>query len=342
MQIGRPTQKDVAKLAGVSRAVVSSVLYGSKSTIRVSDETAERVRAAALQLGYRPNVSARNLKRQRTGMIGIMHGDGFPRMPFRGETGYLPTLMDGIVDSAFERDISVCMCPKLFSQTPEDAMADGRFDGLVWYSSWPSEANLARLRSCSVPVVIIHSQAADFENQIPTVICDNFEGVRLALEHLAELGHRSVGYAYDGEFLFGEARIRREAVLEIAPTLGMDPSLIDVRGDLTGLHAYLAAPRAETAILAQNEWLAGQVMSGLQSKGVDVPGEVSIVGFDSTYFCNLQTPKLTAVSQPLLSMGRRAVEMLIEVIDGQLPSPIEAVFPCVLDIRESTGPAPVR
>ncbi len=335
----RPTQKDVAAKAGVTRAVVSRVLHGGASTVRVGEATAARVRAAAQELGYHPNVSARNLKRRRTGMIGVLHGDGFPRMRLNGGPRYFAALMDGIVEGAFELGYTVGLCPQLFSQTPEDAMADGRFDGLVWYSTWPSEANIARLRSCSVPIAIVHSHARDFDGRFPTAICDNAGGIRLALEHLAELGHRRVAYAYDAEFLFGEARLRRDAFLEIAPTLGMLPSLIDVRGDRSGLRDYLALPPAHSAIVAQNEDLAASIVRGLQAHGVAVPTEVSVVGFDSTDFCDLVSPRLTAISQPLSSLGRRAVQMLSETIDGGRPTPFENVFPCGLDVRASTSRA---
>jgi DNA-binding LacI/PurR family transcriptional regulator len=333
----RPTQKDVAVRAGVTRAVVSRVMHGGASTIRVSEETAVRVRAAAHELGYHPNVSARNLKRRRTGMIGVLHGDGFPRMSLNAGSRYFADLMDGIIDGAFAYGYTVGICPQLFSQTPEDAMADGRFDGLVWYSTYPSEANIARLRRCSVPIAIVHSHTADFDDRFPAAICDNAGGIRLALEHLAELGHRKVAYAHDAEFLGSEARLRRDAFLDQAPAFGMQASQIDVRGDRSGLRDYLAGSIPHTAIIAQNEALAAHVSTGLQEKGHVVPDDVSVVGFDSTDFCDLLTPRLTAISQPISSLGYRAVQMLTEVIEGRSPTPFEAILPCGLDVRASTS-----
>ncbi|RYG35474.1 LacI family transcriptional regulator [bacterium] len=334
--IGRPTQKHVAEKAGVTQSVVSHVMHGRECTIRVSEATAERVRSVARNLGYQPNVSARNLKRQRTGMIGVLHGDGFPLMKLY-DSRYFAALMDGIIDGAFASGYTVGICPQLFSQTPEDAMADGRFDGLVWYSTFPSESNVERLKNCSVPIAIVHSHAAEFDNRFPTAICDNAGGIRLALEHLAELGHRKVGFAYDGEYLFSEWRLRRDAFLQIAPTLGIKPSLIDVRGDRSGLSKYLTLPVTQTAVIGHDEVLAAEVSNGLQAKGYAVPDHVSIVGFDSTHFCDLQSPKLTSISQPISSLGYRAVQMLAEVIDGQSPTPLETILPCGLDVRASTS-----
>lgn len=311
-------------------------MHGGECTIRVSPATAERVRNAARELGYQPNVNARNLKRQRTGMIGVLHGDGFPLMKLYGSR-YFAALMDGIIDGAFAHGYTVGICPQLFSQTPEDAMADGRFDGLVWYSTFPSESNVARLKGCSVPIAIVHSQAAEFDDRFPTAICDNAGGIRLALEHLAELGHRKVGFAHDGEYLFSEWRLRRDAFLQIAPTLGMEPTLIDVRGDRSGLRKYLASPVTQTAVVGHDEVLAAEVSNGLQAKGYTVPDDVSVVGFDSTDFCDLQSPRLTSISQPISSLGYRAVQMLAEIIDGTSPTPFETVLPCGLDVRASTA-----
>ena len=328
----------MANLAGVSRAAVSGVLFGPKSTIRVSPETAERVREAAKELGYRPNARARSFKSGRTGTIGLLHGDGFPRA-HASKSRYFAALLDGIIDGAFEHGLTLGICPQLFSRTPEDVMADGRFDGLVWYSTFPSAANAERIRQCSVPIVVVHSQASDFGNRLPTVICDNEGGIRMALEHLAGLGHRLVAFAYDAEYLLSESRLRRDAFLRQAPEFGIEPSLIDVRGNRSGVEEYVASRRPHTAIIAHNEEMAADFLVELQTRGVAVPGEVSVVGFDSTDLCESVRPRLTAVSQPLHELGRRAVNMLVEVIGGRMPEPLERVLPCGFDIRESTAVA---
>src|SRR5258708_1933147 len=136
------TLRDVASKAGVSPVVVSRVLQNKAKAIRVSEATAERVREAALELGYRCNVFARNFRAQQTFTLGVLHGTGFARPRFDSGSRYFGALVDGLIDGAFRQGYSVTFCPKLLSQTPEDAMCDGRFDGLIWYSSVSSDENL--------------------------------------------------------------------------------------------------------------------------------------------------------------------------------------------------------
>lgn len=335
----RATQKDVAALAGVTRGVVSHVLHGSKGTSRVGEQTAERVRQAALQLGYRVNTLARNLTLGRTGQIGILHANGFPRMRLvQGGSLYFGSLIDGIIDGAFNHGYAVCLAPYLMSKTPEDAMADGRFDGFIWYSTFPSKTSEERLRNCSVPIVVAHARAADMDNRFPTVICDNAQGIRLGLEHLSGLGHKKIGYACDSDFLSSESRIRRDAFLSIGQEMGLDVSLIDVCGDLSGLRDYVAHPAPHTAIFAQNEGLGGTLMQEFQAVGLRIPEDISILGFDSTSYCDTLRPSLTAVSQPLDKIGACAVDLLVQVMNGETPDPFGVVLPCGLDVRDSTGP----
>ena len=129
------TQRDVAARAGVSPVVVSRVLHNKAASVRVSAATAERVRKAAEELNYRRNASAQNFRLQQTSTIGILHGLGFARPEFDGASRYFAKLMDGMIEGAFEHEYAVTLCPKLHGDNPLDAMGDGRFDGIVWYST---------------------------------------------------------------------------------------------------------------------------------------------------------------------------------------------------------------
>ncbi len=339
------TQKDVADKAGVTRAVVSKVMHGGGGTIRVNPETADRVRKVAIMLGYQPNAFARNFRSQRTRQIGLLHGDGFPMLKFDGVTNYFASLMDGIVEGAFKHGYTLGLCPDLFGPTPESALGDGRFDGFIWYSTYPSEANFERLRGCESPIVLIHSRAATFGNRVPTVICDNDQGIRLALEHLADLGHRRVSFLYDGFDTFTESRIRCDAFLSNCRRMGLDSKLVDAheapcgtRQRLAGLGAYFANCPNETALIAHSDEYGVDAMRIAEGAGLRVPQDFSVVGFDSTSACNYQTPPLTAVAQPLVQIGEVAVDLLVEFMEGRLPDPPERVLPCRLDVRGSTGP----
>lgn len=339
------TMRDVAQRAGVTPTVVSRVLHNKATSIRVSEATAERVRVAARDLGYRVNVFARNFRERQTNMIGVLHGVGFSRPTLGHGSRYFAALMDGIVEGAFRHGYAVTLCPKLMGQTPEDAMSDGRFDGLIWYSTVPSEPNSAMLRACTSPLVMVHAQAEEFRGCFPIVSCDNTGGIELALEHLAELGHRRIALARGPEGEFSESDVREQAYFAWMRRHGLplDGKSV-IRSELTyeGVDDYLAAGPRHTAVLAHNEEMGAAFVRLAAKRGVRVPEELSVVGFDSTSYCNETDPPLTAIRQPLEALGERAVEMLIARLNGDTPAeagPAPFVqIACGFDVRGSTAP----
>lgn len=337
---GAVTIRAVAARAGVSPTVVSRVLHNRATSIRVSEATAERVRQAAKDLGYRRNVMARLFRERQTMMIGVLHGIGFGRPHFAGTSQYFAALMDGVIDGAFTHGYAVTFCPHLLGQTPEDAMADGRFDGLVWYSTYPSGENRAMLERCSVPLVLIHTPSSEFADKFPSVICDNEQGIHLALDHLVQQGHRRIAFALESEDLFGEAVLRRDAFLKEMNARGLGASesdVIDIRSDRTGLHMYLASGLRHSAVIGTSDGVAASFLNLAPGYGVQVPRDLSVIGFDSTSYCDQLRPALTSVSQPLVVMGRSAVSLLVQSINGDAPDPAALVYPCGLDIRGSTS-----
>jgi len=335
------TIRDVAAEAGVSSVVVSRVLHNKAPAVRVSDKTADRVRQAATKLGYRLNVSARNFRMQQTMSIGVLHGLGFLRPLFDRKSRYFASLMDGIVEGAFRHGYSVTMCPRLLGQSPEDAMTDGRFDGLVWYSAHFSDENRAMLRNCSVPLVLIHSPASYFDGQFPTVICDNAQGIGLAVRHLVDLGHKNIAFALEGAEPSVEALLRLEAFKRHMSDLGVpvsEDNILRLGWNADGLDEYLAARPRHSAVITNYEGLAAEFLLRAPLHGVRVPEDLSVVGFDSTAYANELEPKLTAVFQPLVALGNAAIDLLVKVIQGEPVAPLEIVIPCGFDIRSSTMP----
>jgi LacI family transcriptional regulator len=333
------TLRDVAAKAGVSPVVVSRVLHNKATAIRVSDATAERVRQAAVDLGYRVNVWARNFRVQQTMQIGILHGIGFGRPRFDAGSRYFSALMDGIVEGAFKHGYSITLCPRLLSRSPEDAMTDGRFDGLVWYSNVPSEENRKMLLSCSVPLVVIHARGSEVENKFPTVICDNDQGIRLAIEHLAGLGHRRIGFATESRLATAESFARYEAYRQTMSSMSVrtiEDDLIEVRESDARVDGYLSEGPVHSALVCNNDGVAARFIKRAPEHGIRIPEQLSVVGFDSTSYCDELRPGLTSVSQPLFSMGESAIHQLVKVINDDWSGPLEVVLPCGLDIRGST------
>lgn len=332
---------EVASKAGVSPVVVSKVLHNKAPTVRVSDATAERVRQAARDLGYRVNVFARNFRAQQTHMIGVLHGVGFDRPLLYEGSRYFASLMDGIMAGAFDRGYSVTMCPQLLGPSPEEAMSDGRFDGLVWYSADRMGQNREMLMRCPVPLVVIHAHAGDYEDRYPSVTCDNAQGIGLAVDHLVEQGHRRIAFAYEDHMMNHETRARLEAFQTHMARHGLPCGPGDLlRGDGSSseIDPYMAGPRVHTGLITFADQLAARYIDSARRFGVKVPDDLSIVGFDSTGFCNELRPALTSVRQPLYEMGERAIEQLVDVINGNKPDPLESIFPCGFDLRESTMP----
>ena len=337
------TLKDVAKLAQVSPIVVSRVLHNKAEGVRVSDATAERVRQAAVELNYKVNIWARNFRAQQTMMIGVLNGRGFDRPRFNDGPRYFATLMDGIVEGAFRHEYSVALCPQLLGDDPSEAVTDGRVDGLVWYSITPTDTNRATLAACRVPVVIVHARSSHYGVKHPTVICDNSQGIGLGVDHLYALGHRKIGFAIEADAMNVESDARLEAFKSHMARRGLPlcPSdVIDVRRGRKALHAYLAAKPPHTAVMVHADGLAADFIRIAPQHGIRVPEDLSVIGFDSTEFCDELRPRLTSVAQPLYDMGASAVDLLMRAISEPNTDPLELVLPCRLDVRESTAPAP--
>lgn len=337
------TIKTVAERAGVSPAVVSRVLHNKAKSIRVSEATSERVRQAAKDLNYRVNTAARGLRERQTMTIGILHGYGFGRQRFDGGPGYFASLMDGIVEGAFDEGYSVTLCPKLLGTNPADALGDGRFDGLIWYSTNPSEENEQLIRNLNVPIVLAHASAEDFGGRFASIICDNKQGIELAVDHLVSLGHKKIGFGFVAVEQFIEGTTRRDCFINRMKELGMpvtEDDLIDVGWFGEGISAYLDGGLKHTAFVCVNDYAASIILRAAPERDIEIPKDLSIVGFDSTQYCALVKPSLTSVAQPIFKIGQMASTLLIECIRGKHESAPHLVVPCGLDIRETTASPP--
>ena len=333
------TMRDVAAKAGVTPTVVSRVLHNKATTVRVSAATAERVRTIAKEMRYRVNVTARNFRDQQTLMIGILHGVGFERQMLSEGSRYFACLVDGIIDRAFHYGFSVTFCPALMGDNPGQAVADGRFDGLIWYSTDLTGRNTELIQNCLSPLVVIHANKGDFEGDIASVICDNHGGISQAIEYLQSLGHEDIGFVLEKRDTFSEALNRVKIFEQVIKEKNLpfsDNSIIYAGTDISGLRSQLRSTHC-TAILTSSETLAADVLRVAKEAGVKVPDELSVVGFDSTEYCEGLSPKLSSIRQPLRRMGSAAVDLLISQISD---FPIEnkhLVIPCGFDIRQSTS-----
>ncbi|WSJ89270.1 LacI family transcriptional regulator [Streptomyces sp. NBC_01304] len=331
----RPTSKDVARAAGVSQAAVSLVL-GEKWQGRVAPTTADRVRDAARQLGYRPNLAARNLRlgRTRTALFVVpaLTNDFFARV------------YTGAARTAAEHDFGVVLYLSPEGIGPaKDPFASARaaLDGVI-ASSMAADA-LTTIRGTDLPLVMLDSDPAD-PTAAAHVNVDLADGMRQVTEHLLTLGHRDfLHLAADVDSWTFQVRARAIAdALREAPgaTLRTAPAPLSVPGALEAtLHALGTAPRP-TALICDDDIIAAGACKAARRLGLRIPEDISVTGFDDLTLATAVDPELTTLHLPAEQVGERGMHALLAVLDNQAPD--SAALPVELVVRGSTAPPRTR
>jgi DNA-binding LacI/PurR family transcriptional regulator len=342
-----PTMQDIADASGVSQSTVSRVLTGAPNAIPINPATRERILEVARQMRYRPNPLARGLRGARTMLLGVI---------VREITDpFFAGAVDAISVEANRRGYNVVL-GDAHSRTDEAialrAILETRHcDAIVLLGDTSDQPRLMEdLRDTNFPVVGLWQGTAPVSG-VSIVGVDNKAGVNNLMDHLLGLGHRRIAFV-GGIFLegrlIGDIGERRAAFLERAAAEGLetpDGFVRDARNTLGGgagaFRELMTLPTRPTAVVASTDVLAIGALHAASHMGLDVPGEVSVVGFDDLPMAEYTTPSLTTVCMPIAQMAAAGVKAAIDETEDGHASILEILQP-VLVVRESSGPPPDR
>lgn len=326
-----PTMQDVADHVGVSRQLVSLVLRGDPGPSRGSRE---RVLAAASELGYRPNSSARLLRQHRTRLIGTVFD---MRNPF--QVRFVERLFLG----AAEHGYRLALGPRTAERPPHeviDALLEERVDAIVAFNPGDSASDLIEA-SRRVPVVWL-GEWAD-EPNIDNIHVDESHGLRLAVEHLAALGHREIAYLGGQSSNPGSDRARayeeamRFAGLEDA--IDIVPCDFEEEEGAAAARSVLAREHRPTALLCCGDQVASGALAVLARAHVDVPEEMSVIGFDDSPLACLSYHRLTSVHQDVEATVQATLDTVLSRLEGADEARRVIATPTSLTVRETTARA---
>jgi DNA-binding LacI/PurR family transcriptional regulator len=335
-----PSIKDIAKIAGVSHTTVSRALRDSPL---ISTPTKHRIHEIAIQLGYQPSAAARSLKTHRSQVLGVIVSHIAD--PFFSE------ILQGIDNICQANGYSMFIAAAQNDHYREhailQAMREHRVDGVILCSPQLTAQQNQQLYSYDIPIVAINNQGSD--DYLYSISHDDVDGSRQACRHLLELGHRRI--AYLGDMTSGRTTHDRLAGCQQVMNEYMIPFLAAYSHEVAGNSAaqgleavdyFVHLSPRPTAIICYNDMMATGVLKGLCQAGLQVPGDISITGFDNILYSDYTQPTLTTIDQPKRFLGAEAARMMLK----QLSSPENYLrgrgenkkLKGMLLIRQSTAP----
>jgi DNA-binding LacI/PurR family transcriptional regulator len=327
-----PTILDVARRAGVSKSLVSMVARGETG---VSNEKRTAILKAIDELDYRPNAMAQGLVMRQTRILGVMVSDL--------QNPFFAAVISGIQERAEERGFRVLITTGDRTPSVEESAIENllqlRVDGLILASPRVDDEVVDRVGR-SIPVVVLNRDTSDDTSD--SVTNDNISGAHLAIEHLVSFGHRRIAFIEGGAG--AGARIRHQGYLSAMHDFGLEDEMMTVEGRHTeeggyqGAMELLKMKALPTAVFASNDLCAIGAMNAFEEAGLNIPDDLSLVGYDNNRMASMRQISLTTIDQPGDDMGRSAVERLAERIDGDRTEPSHDVVTPSLVVRSTTGP----
>lgn len=331
-----PGLKDVARVAGVSVTTVSRMLNGS---LDLPALTKQRIENAIASLKYQPNPHARRLSRGRSDTIGLVVPD--IANPF------FATMVAAVEEEANDRGLAVSLYATLNRTGREVAylklIEHNHVDGLVFVTNHPDNGDLAALINRTGKVIVVDEDVP--LAAVPKLFCDNFQGGHLAGRHLAEFGHRHVLYVGGPDAMISTQRRFNGLREGLRERFGDDISIRRYSGEYTVdcgrdmARRFLDEGMPATAIFASSDEIAIGMIEILRERGIAIPEDLSIIGFDDVSPLHLFAPPLTAIRQPVRTIGRRALSLLLETNWQESKSlATEELVPVEIVVRNSVAP----
>jgi DNA-binding LacI/PurR family transcriptional regulator len=330
-----PTMREVARLAGVSVQTVSHVV---NQTGNISDSTRLRVGKVIKSLNYRPNPIARSMRTRETGLVGLLVLDI--------TSPVLSRIASEVEAAAFSSEYKVLLYNARHDARREreslEAFAEQLVDGLVIVNAMDRGQTFAWLKDRRIPTVLVDCLPTP---ALPSVATDNERGAYLATEHLLALGHQRIVHLA-GDLSLEVARLRVEGYRRAMSEYGVSDQVsvvtpADYHWDYqTGYHAMrqiLGDRKAPTAVFAAADQVAIGACRAIAEAGLEVPRDISVVGFDDIPAAQFSSPPLTTVRQPLKAIAGRAFDLLLELLnESGEPDAAQIVLQPVLVLRNST------
>ncbi len=340
MPVERPTQKQIAEEAGVSRTTVSFVLNDVPG-VNISPETRQRVLEAAARLNYYPDATARRLASGQTHTIALVLHQG-PTQAY--SDAFLPQMLQGVSQAAKQQGYHVlfyAIGPREDPSSYIELMRGRHADGLILSGPRSDDTPLLELYAEGYPVVL-HGQLPG--SDLPFVDVDNVKGASLAVEHLIGLGHRRIGMVTNAPLTYTAASQRFEGYRQTLKRHGMGYEASWVRhghfDEESGERAVdelLGAGAGLTALFVASDALAYGALRAVRHHDLRVPDDLALVGFDDIPTSRYVFPSLTTVRLPAFGLGWAAADLLIRLINRKEVEEMQVILDTELVVRRSCG-----
>jgi DNA-binding LacI/PurR family transcriptional regulator len=324
--------KDIALAAGVSYSTVSRALNGQPG---VGPQTRNRIQALATEMGYTPDAAGRSLVTRETHMLGVV----VPAIADLFMAQMIQAIEEAVAMHGYGVIVNYSGGEIERERAALRALLGRRVDGIILVSGYSSRDSFRAQRGLDLPIVIVNNVHG--AHGVHSVEVDNAGGGLLATEHLLALGHRRIAYVAgppqesdNTERRRGYEQALRACGIEVDPQL-IIPGNGKPAGGVAAVDRLQAIPHPATAVFCYNDATALGVVRGACARGLVVPGDLSVVGFDDVDLAAHFQPPLTTIAQPIPDMARHAVQMILDLRRGLEVR--DRIFPGQLVIRESTG-----